>query len=73
MDGMSPEYGMTDPRKNERRRNVPRHRVCVHAWMGGIHNISELELDGKFGKPCAGARSGRHAVGLLFLILLEYP
>ena len=71
MDGMSPEYGMTDPRKNERRRNVPRHRVCVHAWMGGIHKHSELELEK--GKPCAGARSGGHAVGLLFLILLEYP
>jgi hypothetical protein len=65
MDGMSPEYGMTDPRKNERRRNVPRHRVCVHAWMGGIHNIPELELDGKFGKPCAGARvRGRAATRL---------
>ena len=68
MDGMSPEYGMTDPRKNERGRNVPRHRAGVHAWMGGIHNISELELDRKFWKAVRGS-----AVGLLSLILLEYP
>ena len=73
MDGMSPEYGMTDPRKNERGRNVPRHRACVHAWMGGIHNISELELDRKFWKAVRGSAVGGHAVGLLSLILLEYP
>ena len=73
MDGMSPEYGMTDPAKMNAVATVPRHRAGVHAWMGGIHNISELELDRKFGKPCAGARSSGHAVGLLFLIVLEYP
>ena len=67
MDGMSPEYGMTDPRKKERGRNVPRHRACVHAWMGGIHNISELELDRKFGSRARvrgreGTRLGCYSV-----------
>ena len=27
---------------------MPRHRTCVHALIGGIHNILELELDRKF-------------------------
>jgi len=68
MDGMSPEYGMTDPAKMNAVATVPIHRAGVHAWMGGIHNISELELDRKFWKAVRGS-----AVGLLSLILLEYP
>ena len=46
MDGMSPEYDMTDtPDKWKQRHSVPRGLARVYIPIDGIHSIPELGLD----------------------------